>query len=275
MIGTEVGSVSATAASGRPSGRGSSWIFCGAYLIALGAAGVAAAGRQAAIALVVYGVIALVLLGHSAVAAGTEDARRPEAWLLAGLSIIPIAAVGQAAVALEPVPVLARPALVAFVVVAGVAAFSVGAEVPARELGLRLGRWRGQVGIALTGIPLGFAAFALAGGGPFGPIAQATAAPLAAAVVVASAGAVEELYFRGLLTRAFTRLFGRVGLVWGSVAFALPAVATGSYGLVAVLLLAGVVWGGAYETTGSVLGTAVAHALAAAGAIVVWPAVLS
>jgi hypothetical protein len=127
------------------------------------------------------------------------------------------------------------------------------------QLGLVRAALGPQLAIAATGVPLGLLAY----------LALRPAAPLAAPAVAAIVGAavVEEVLFRGTLQQAS-------GAVVSAVAYAVLAIAGGSAAYVAVAALAGAWFSYAVARRRCLWGVLGAHALAAAGAAVVWPIVL-
>lgn len=122
----------------------------------------------------------------------------------------------------------------------------------------------------------GLAAGALAGAGrdqfTFATEAGFVAAALA---LIAFAAVTEEVLFRRLLLACAQRAWGaRAALALSTVAFTAVYVPSRSASAVVAAAGAGLVFGWAYQRSGSVLGPALGHSLATVGAVLVWPVVL-
>lgn len=238
-----------------------------AGLVAAGVLGVAGAPTSAALG---YGVLLVVTLFHAG--ARLEKAKQaPDAIArgLCGLALVALLGLVGTALTSDLLPAAAHVALVAlFALVGAVLAARILDLTPA-ELGVRRGRLPVQLGVGLTGIPLGLLALALGGGRAFEPLAGSSLILLVPAIIFAAA--VQELIFRGVLAATLATLLGRAWIVCTSALFAVTAVGTGSVGLVVALLICGVVWAWARERTGSIAGTTVAHALVAGGLAFVPP----
>jgi uncharacterized protein len=121
-----------------------------------------------------------------------------------------------------------------------------------------------QALVAVSGLPLGYAAYRLAETDPI--VADATPAQLlvVAALVFVFVGVMEELIFRGLLLET-------IGPIWSMILFAsvYVAVEPGSY--LALILAAGAVFTVVAVWTQSAVGAALAHGAIAAGVLIVWP----
>ncbi len=232
------------------------------YLVALAAAGAATAGGAPILAALGHGLLLVAMLTH----AGVRLERAGQAGdalgrSLCGLGLLPLLGLVGTTLGSDPMSAPARVALIALSALAGAWLVARTLGLGGRELGLVGASWPVQLGVALSGIPLGLLALVLGGAGAFGGLRAASAVVLALALLLAAA--VQELIFRGILAATFDDLFGRGGVLWTSALFAAMGVATGSIGLVFALGLSGLVWGLARDRTGSIVGTTAAHALVA------------
>ncbi|MDQ3093347.1 MAG: CPBP family intramembrane metalloprotease [Actinomycetota bacterium] len=234
------------------------------YLAALVAMGVLAAAGAPTAAAIGHGVLLVVILTHAG--ARLEKAKQvPDALGrgLCGLALVPLLGLVGTALTSDLLPAPAHVVLVALFALVGAVLVARILDLTPAELGVRRGRLPVQLGVGLTGIPLGLLALVLGGGRAFEPLAGSSPILLVPAILLAAA--VQELVFRGVLATTFAALFGRAGIVCTSALFAVAAVGTGSVGLVVALLVCGLVWAWARERTGSIAGTTVAHALVAGG----------
>jgi membrane protease YdiL (CAAX protease family) len=129
-----------------------------------------------------------------------------------------------------------------------------------REFGLRRAPLAPQLAVAATGVPLGLAAYVAL---------RPADAPYAAAAVAAvvAAGIVEELLFRGLLQRTG-------GPLLATAAYGVCAIASGSAWFVLVAVVTGAWFSYAVARHRCLWGVIGAHALAAAGLVLAWPALV-
>jgi membrane protease YdiL (CAAX protease family) len=143
-------------------------------------------------------------------------------------------------------------------------------EIDLSEL-LRAGRLPAQVGVALTGVPLGFVAYTL--GAPSLPTPADKRLALSVAAV-ALAAAVEEVAFRGVLQQALQRAIGRHGVVVATGLFAASYLGVGPAPFILTVAWAGAIFAASVARTGALGGAIAGHAALAVGASVVWPAAL-
>ncbi len=143
---------------------------------------------------------------------------------------------------------------------------------PAR-LGLEMRSWPAQLLISCTGLPLSFAAFLilrpepLLGAGRHGWLTGT----IAAAILIVFSGFAEELLFRGLLLRGFGELFGRAGLVWSSLLFAIAYLGSPPIGYLLFAGAVGLFFGWCVQRSGSIWGVVMAHSLISIGALLILP----
>jgi uncharacterized protein len=145
----------------------------------------------------------------------------------------------------------------------------------ARDLGLPPRSWPPQLLIALAGVPLGLAAYAIADPEPIVSGSRVPELAGGSLLLIVFSGFTEELVFRGLVQRSLVATLGPLpGLSLASVTFAATYLGTHSAGYVALVAAVGLAFGICVHRTGSLAGVGLAHGLLSAGAVVVWPAVL-
>jgi membrane protease YdiL (CAAX protease family) len=146
--------------------------------------------------------------------------------------------------------------------------------ISAADIGFRRTRRLPQLAIALSGIPLGIAAYELTR--PHALVARGDVASLIAGVIilVVGTGFTEEILFRGLVQRATTELFGRLGMPAASALFAAMYVGTLSVRYVAFILALGVFYGWCRQRTHSLWGVSLSHGLLNVLLLIVLPLAL-
>ncbi len=238
-----------------------------AFVLAIAGAEVLGAlvGVEAGAAL--DGVLLLVLINASVL-----GLVRPASLLPPILVLVPLLRILSVALPLRQVPQLAWYPLVGGPLLLGIvlAARTVGVPKPPRR-----SHWSGvlvQAGVALVGIPLGMAAYAI-----LRPRALTSltwhGVVLAGLLLLVFAALVEELLFRRLLQDVVVRLFGPAGLLLASVLYA--STYAGSLSAEFALFMGGVglAFALVVRRTGALWGVVVAHALLSLGLLVVWPAI--
>jgi membrane protease YdiL (CAAX protease family) len=149
-------------------------------------------------------------------------------------------------------------------------------RLPREALGLQTHYPELQTLIAVSGLPLGLAAFTILRPQPlFGGLDWA--AMLVSAVLVAFfTGFTEEFIFRGLVQAVVCEGFGAAGAIVGSsVLFAAMYIGSLSPGYVGFMAVVGLYFGFCVDKTRSLWGVAWAHSLMSIGLIVIWPALLA
>ncbi len=127
------------------------------------------------------------------------------------------------------------------------------------QIGLRRTAAFPQIVIALSGPPLGLAAYAL-----FHPVALVSRtgleALLAAAILIVFAGFAEELIFRGILQATLEEALSFWGVIAGAALYAVAHLPTLIPGYILYMGGVGLLFGWAVRRTGSTWGVIAAHA---------------
>jgi uncharacterized protein len=223
------------------------------------------AGTAACAALV------LLLLGSDAI--GWPPSEHARAQALVGLALVPLAGILAFALPVDSVNPTLWPLIAMVPLLIGVQRTAERLGLRRRDLGMVAGDRRVQLLIASTGVPLGLAAAVVLE--PL-PAPDGWAALVGAAITVGVfVGAAEELVLRGLLQPLLVRAIGPRGVAWTAALSA--SLYAGSRSPVIVAAVGGLAlgFGVLRHRTGSIAGVAVAHGLLVAGALVIWPAVLS
>lgn len=146
-------------------------------------------------------------------------------------------------------------------------------SLPARRVHAGHHRRPAAVAVAISGIPLGllmYAALDL----PRLPGSGTATVVIAALAVFLFSGVLEEMMFRGVLLRCLEPAFGGWSVGLTAVLHAAAYLPTRDLRVVAAVAALGAVAGWYVRRSGSLWPVVVAHGSAAAGALVVWPALL-
>jgi uncharacterized protein len=201
-------------------------------------------------------------------AIGSRSANR-----LLVLPLVPLLRISDLTMTVKGVPPLGEYALVGLPVL-GAAAW-VSKLVGPRRLLRRLGAWSWQqVGVGICGVPLGLVAFLIFRPHPLGTHLSTARIVWGSLIVVVFVAFLEEVIFRGLLQDAFTDLYGRSGIAWSSLLFAVASLGVHPTAYVPFAAAVGLAFGWVVERTASLVGVILAHSFLAVGLILVWPRVL-
>jgi membrane protease YdiL (CAAX protease family) len=201
-------------------------------------------------------------------AIGSRSANR-----LLVLPLVPLLRISDLTMTVKGVPPLGEYALVGLPVL-GAAAW-VSTLVGPRRLLRRLRAWSWQqLGIGICGVPLGLVAFLVFRPHPLGTHPSTARIVWGSLIVVVFVGFLEEVIFRGLLQDALTDLYGRSGIAWSSLLFAVASLGVHPPAYVPFAAAVGLAFGWVVERTASLVGVILAHSFLAVGLILVWPRVL-
>ena len=165
--------------------------------------------------------------------------------------------------ALDGVPLLVAAAMVARA--AGISRSAIGLGRPTS--------WVYQVLIAVTGIPLGVAAYLILRPPSEGARAGWPDLLLYGAMLLVFSGFTEEIVFRGVVQRALQEAFGSVAVLWSSATFAIMYIGSLSATFVLFIGCVGLIFGWLARKTGSIWGVGLAHGILSVGMFLVWPGI--
>jgi hypothetical protein len=132
-----------------------------------------------------------------------------------------------------------------------------------------------QLGVALTGLPLGYLGYAWVE--PTALLDEPDIFKIVAFCLVLAlfSAALEELLFRGAMQPVTARIFGPYyGVLYSALVFTLVYIGSRSPEALLLAFLTGVLFGLARQRTGALWGVIVAHALMTCGMLVVYPVYL-
>jgi membrane protease YdiL (CAAX protease family) len=190
------------------------------------------------------------------------------------LALVPVARLLSFTMPLGTVPPLYWHALVGAPLLPALALAARAYGFSSSSLGLRRGRLVAQLAIGASGVPLGMAAYAILRPAPVTSGLDWSHLLFGSLTLLVFAAFVEELLFRGLLQQAAVGAFGAAGAVLVNVVFAVTAIGSLSAGYALFLGLVGGWFSLAVGRSRCLWGAIGAHALAAVGLVLVWPALL-
>ncbi len=211
--------------------------------------------------------ILIALLVHYSLA--SEDA--PYRRALLALALAPLLRILSLTMPIPQPPVAYWFVLVGAPLLAAAALVARQLRLSPAELGLRIGAWRPQALLALSGIPLGLAAFFILRPSAFVASGNWFEWLVAAISLLVCVGFGEELIFRGIVQRVIATHGATLGLAAGAVLFAVLYLGSLSLAYVLFMGLVGLFFGWAVNRTGSLAGVALAHGLMSIVALLVMP----
>jgi len=247
------------------------------YIAAIAGAEASIAFASVSLGVVIDAVVVLAALNRyllaERAAGASETGRLRSHDVLLALPLVPIARISDLTMTVKGVPLSVEYALVGLPVL-GATAWVAKLVGPRRLLG-RLSAWSWQqAGIGMCGVPLGLLAFLIFRPHPLGTDPSVAQIIWGSLIVVVFVGFLEEVIFRGLLQDALIDLYGRSGIAWGSLLFAIAYLGVHPATYVLFAAAVGLAFGWVVERTDSLLGVILAHSLLAIGLILVWPRVL-
>jgi membrane protease YdiL (CAAX protease family) len=139
------------------------------------------------------------------------------------------------------------------------------------DFGLVPRSWPSHLGMALAGVPLGLIAYLILRPQPITNHLDWIQVVIGAVILTTCAALSAEVIFRGMLQRIASEIFGRSGLLWSSILFAVMHIASLSAGYVIFAGVVGLIFGWHVNRTGSLWGVVLAHGLLLSGLMLVWP----
>ena len=143
------------------------------------------------------------------------------------------------------------------------------------ELGVRVGSAGVQVIVAISGVPLGAAAFLIARPQALSTHFSLQDLVINSAVLIVFVAVLEEIIFRGLLQTVVNGAFGRGGNILSSLLFAIMYSGSLSWRFVLFMGSVSLFFGWCFSRTESITGIIGAHSLLIIGALLVWPLLLT
>jgi membrane protease YdiL (CAAX protease family) len=131
----------------------------------------------------------------------------------------------------------------------------------ARRIGLNLSHFLFQVLFGFVGIGLGFLEYLILRPEPLVDEFNFAVLWLPTLILTIFTGFLEELIFRGLIQEAAIASYGRFGMTFGGVLFAVLHVGHGSFLDVVFVFCVAILFGYVVIRTGSIFGVSIAHSL--------------
>jgi membrane protease YdiL (CAAX protease family) len=141
----------------------------------------------------------------------------------------------------------------------------------ARRIGLNLSQFPLQVFFGFVGIGLGLIEYLILRPAPLADEFTIEALWLPVLILTVFTGFLEELIFRGLIQEAALASYGRFGLTYGGILFAVLHVGHGSFLDVIFVFCVAMLFGYVVIKTGSIFGVSLAHSLTNVCLFLVFP----
>lgn len=226
------------------------------YLVAIAAAELVTILASPVAGVVLHVLILLTLVAHASFAS-----QHPIHKLYLALALAPLVRILSLSMPLGSTPILYWYAIIAVPLLTATFVSIRLLGYSRCDVGLALGKLPLQLAVGLMGLPLGVVEYVILKPRPLADSSGFGAIWLPVLILVVGTGFTEELVFRGVLQKAALENMRGWGLFYGSVVFALLHV--GYYSVVELVFVfaVGLAFAWVVRSTGSVLGTTLAHGL--------------
>lgn len=222
--------------------------------------------RAPSLGLGLHSVTLVALLIHGAIDNNIRYRR-----LYLSLSLAPLMRVLSLSLPLAERPMVEWYFWIGFLVYVGIFITMPIIKIPATRIGINIGKFPQQLLIGLIGVPLGVIEYYILQPEPLVPELTIEAMIVPALVLIIFTGVLEEVMFRGLIQQTAIACFGRFGITFSGLLFAVLHVGYGSVLDVIFVFGAAILFGLITNSTGSLLGVSIAHGLTNIGLLIVFP----
>jgi membrane protease YdiL (CAAX protease family) len=222
--------------------------------------------RAHSLGLALHSLILCVLLFHGAF----EQNLRYRRFYLS-LSLAPLMRVLSLSLPLSGRPLVEWYFWIGLLVYVGIFFTMQITQISPRRVGLLLGKMPVQLLVGLIGIPLGIIEYFILKPEPLVPEFSLEAMVLPALVLIVFTGVLEEVLFRGLIQQIGIACYGRFGITYTGLLFAVLHVGYGSFADVIFVLVVALLFGMITHRTESLLGVSIAHGVTNIGLLLVFP----
>ena len=144
-------------------------------------------------------------------------------------------------------------------------------RISPNRIGVNMGKYPFQLFFGLIGIPLGLLEYFILRPDSLVPEFNLEAMLWPAFVLIIFTGVLEELLFRGLIQQAAITVYGRYGITFSAILFAVLHVGYGSLADVIFVFGVAILFGLVTHFSNSLLGVSIAHGLTNIGLLLVFP----
>jgi len=240
-------------------------VVCG-YMVLIAAAEIVCVFIGVVWGVLGHALLILVLLNNYIV---RENA--PYRRALPVLALVPLIRILSLTIPARDVPQIYWYALIGMPLLTAVFATRKLLRISWAHLGLGLNSWPSQTLIALSGLPLGLAAFLLFRPEPVYEASSWSGIAIGAAIIVIFTGFTEEIIFRGLLHQVAYEIFGWVGMFYGSALYTVMYIGSYSLSYMFFFGLVGLCFSCCVNQTRSIWGVIFAHSFLNLGMFFIWP----
>lgn len=248
------------------------WGISLAYLLALGVAEILTTFVSPLVGMILYGLILIALLVQSSI-----GAKKRMHHFLVILSIVPLIRLLAMTVPLANIDpiywylfigVLFSVVILVIARLTGLKGGTIGLRITRNDLPL-------QLLIGLTGFGIGLAGYLILRPEPYLQIFSWGKYLLIGLILMAFAGLLQEIIFRGLLQISTTQILGRFGILYVALIFSLLYLGFHSFWFFLLMLGVGLAFGIIAARTRSLVGVSISHGLANVSLFIVLPLLLA
>ncbi len=246
------------------------WLIALAYLVAITLAEALTALFEPRVGLALHGLVLVALLLHASLWARNTFRR-----FLLSLALAPLIRLLSLSLPLPSFPfvywymVVGAPLFLAAFVAARMG------RVNVKMMGLTWRGWPLQILVAATGIGLGYLEYVILRPDPLLPELRLGQILAPALILLVFTGFLEELIFRGLMQYTALRIYGRLGLLYIAIIFAVLHIGYRSVIDLVFVFIVAIYFGWITQRSGSILGVTLAHGLTNIGLYLVFPFILA
>ena len=251
---------------------GFAWGISVAYLLALGAAEILTTFVSPLPGMILYGLILVALLVQSAI-----GARKRMHHFLVILSIVPLIRLLAMTVPLgniDPIywylliGILFSVVIFVIARLTGLKGGAIGLRITRNDLPL-------QLLIGLTGFGIGLAGYLILRPEPYFPNFSWGKYLLIGLILLAFAGLLQEIIFRGLLQISTAQILGPFGILYVALVFSLLYLGFHSFWFFLLMFLVGLAFGVIAARTRSLVGVSISHGLANISLFLMFPLLMA
>jgi membrane protease YdiL (CAAX protease family) len=222
--------------------------------------------RAHSIGLVLHSIILSVLLIHGAL---EDNLRYRRIYLTVALA--PLMRVLSLSLPLAGFDLVWWYFAIGALVYLGMVFAAIVTKIPASRIGLKLGNLPIQLAVGMIGIPLGLWEYYILKPDPLVTEFSLEAMLWPALDLVIFTGVLEEILFRGLIQQSVIAVYGKFGITFSAILFAVLHVGYGSVADVFFVFGVAMLFGLIAQKSGSILGVSIAHGLTNIGLLLVFP----
>lgn len=237
-----------------------------AYIAAIGCSEVVLVFIGVIPGAIFHTILVLALLSHYVI-----GRQAPYGRALPALALVPFMRVLSLAVPVQDVPQIFWYAMIGVPLLLAVALTMKHLDLSLSDFGWPPSSWPLQIAIVFSGLPLSFVAFSLLRPLPLIDKSNSISLAVGSIILIIFTGFTEEVIFRGVLQRVGDEIFGRAGILYVNVLFAIMYIGSLSLVYVFFIGLLGLFFSWCVNQTKSIWGVVFAHSMLNIGLLLILP----